>query len=159
MLGRGRCREIRIQILNILNILNLTWVLKTFVISNILNILNILNLGFPRHCACCALECVHNKTNNIPRIVSPQRTFCVLGTNMKEAYRTLKIVSPQRTFCVLGKIYIALDIVSPQRTFCVLGINNNSSTYVLCSRNSYEGNDENSRDRLTSTYVLRSGSL
>ena len=111
MPGSRRCREIRIQILNILNILNLTWVLMTFVISNILNILNILNLdlGFPRHCTCFALECVHNKTNNRPRIVSPQRTFCVLGTNMKETTRTLEIVSPQRMFCVREAYHVQIQ--------------------------------------------------
>ena len=75
--------DILFQFLNILIFLNLTWVLKTLVISNILNILNILNLDlrFPRHGKCCALECVHNKTNNRPRNVSPQRTFCHLGIN------------------------------------------------------------------------------
>ena len=104
MPGRGRCREIRIQILNILNILNLTCVLKTLVISNILNILNILNLdlGLSRQCTCWALECNLNKTNKNLRIVSPQRTFCVLETYKRETYRRLEIVSPQRTFCVRG---------------------------------------------------------
>ena len=33
-------------------------------------------------------------------IITPQRAFCVLGTNMKETTRTAEIVSPQRTFCV-----------------------------------------------------------
>ena len=65
------------------------------------------------------------ETYNTLDIVSPQRTFCVLGTYTKETYKTLEIVSPQRTFCVLGfynNKYGKIEIVSSQRTFCVLGM-------------------------------------
>ena len=79
------------------------------------------------------------ETTRTLEIVSPQRTFCVLGMYMKELYKRSDIVSSQRTFSVLSiyikEAYKTLEIVLPQRTFCVLGFKNN--TFIEKSRSSY----------------------
>ena len=98
-------------------------------ISNILNILMDLSASVSPQRTFCVLATLIKETHNTLGIVPPHCTFCAPRTYIEETDRTLEIVSLQRTFCVLGmymrETFKPSDIVIAQRTSCVLGFKNN----------------------------------